>query len=145
MCLGWGTYCWDNRILTILTMSPTLNNNCGIIPEHWMSQIVVITITWFILESLFFYKQGYVSTPNHDHDMLNLFRAGPTCSNWSGLAPVCSNLSGPSVDCSLYSRRAGLSLATAAHIAADSISSIDVLTLKGHTIFGVKCCASHLE
>ena len=39
-----------------------------------MRQIVVTTITWFILVSLFFYKQGYVWT---NHDMLNLARVGP--------------------------------------------------------------------
>ena len=39
-----------------------------------MSQIVVTTITWFILVSLFFHMQGYVRT---NYGMLNLVRAAP--------------------------------------------------------------------
>ena len=49
VCLGWG-----NRKLIRWTTSPILKNNCGTIEEHWMSQIVVTTIPWFILVSLFF-------------------------------------------------------------------------------------------
>ena len=55
-------------------MSPTLDTNFSIIAEHWTSQIAVTTITWFILVSLFFYRQGHVWT---NHDMLNLVRAAP--------------------------------------------------------------------
>ena len=50
-------------------MSPTLDNNGSIITEHKMSQIVVTTITWFVLVSLFL-PQAEICTDHPWHIQL---------------------------------------------------------------------------
>ena len=80
MRLGWGVYCCANRNLTRLTMSPTLNNKCGIIKEHYINESNSREnhmITRLMLVLLFLPQAGVRSVEQPWHAQLGPGRCPP--------------------------------------------------------------------